>query len=227
MKKIIRTMHLVLVAVAMVAIVGCGREENDNSDGWVDLGLPSGLLWAECNVGATAPEEFGDYFAWGETQAKSDYNWTTYLYSRGTFEQLTKYCYDASYGSNGFIDSLTIIVPEDDAATVHLGGGARIPTKEDWEELIENTTIKFSPLNGVACCKFTAANGKSIYLPGAGYRYNTDLCFLGNDGFYWSSTLSNMNPGVAWEYRIGPNTNDVGMTDRSYGRSVRAVRPGR
>ncbi|MBO4370001.1 MAG: hypothetical protein J5808_01395, partial [Paludibacteraceae bacterium] len=82
---------------------------------YVDLGLPSGTLWATCNVGANTPEEYGDYFAWGETTLKSNYEWSTYKY--GTYNQLTKYCYKSDYGKNGFTDTKTTLDAEDDAAT--------------------------------------------------------------------------------------------------------------
>ena len=97
---------------------------------YIDLGLPSGTLWATCNVGATAPEDYGDYFAWGETQPKEYYNWSNYQYCNGDFDQLTKYCTDASCGYNGFTDDLTTLLSEDDAATANWGIGWRIPTKE-------------------------------------------------------------------------------------------------
>ena len=85
---------------------------------YIDLGLPSGALWATCNVGADNPEDYGDYFAWGETQPKDSYSWDNYLYGSG-YNQLTKYCYDSYYGYNGFADTLTVLLPEDDAVTAN------------------------------------------------------------------------------------------------------------
>ena len=86
---------------------------------YVDLGLPSGTLWATCNVGADTPEGYGDYFAWGETQPKDVYNWSNYQYCNGSHDQLTKYCNNSSYGYNGFTDNLTTLQPGDDAATAN------------------------------------------------------------------------------------------------------------
>ena len=97
-----------------------------NGHEYVDLGLPSGTLWATCNIGANTPEEYGDYFAWGETQTKDTYSWSTYQYANGTFwqdPQLTKYCTDANYGYNGFTDNLTTLQASDDPATANWGSG--------------------------------------------------------------------------------------------------------
>ena len=107
---------------------------------YVDLGLPSGLLWATCNVGADNPEDYGDYFAWGETQPKDTYNWSTYQYCNGSYNTLTKYCSNSSFGYNGFTDDLTTLLPEDDAATANWGSHWRMPTEEEWQELYRNTT---------------------------------------------------------------------------------------
>ena len=111
---------------------------------WVDLGLPSGTLWATCNVGANSPEEYGDYFAWGETQPKEYYDWSTYQYCNGSHYMLTKYCPTSGYGYNGFTDNLTILLPEDDASTVNCGSDWRIPTSEEWRELFSYTTSTWS-----------------------------------------------------------------------------------
>ena len=91
-------------------------EEEVSGHDYVDLGLPSGTLWATCNVGASSPEEYGDYFAWGETETKEDYGWNTYKWCEGIEFQLTKYCYDSSYGYNGFTDYKRELDLEDDAA---------------------------------------------------------------------------------------------------------------
>jgi hypothetical protein len=89
-------------------------------------------------VGANAPEDYGDCFAWGETQPKDYYDWSTYQYCNGSFNTLTKYCCNSNIGYNGFTDNLTILQPEDDAATANYGG--RTPTKYEWNELVANTT---------------------------------------------------------------------------------------
>ena len=142
---------------------------------YVDLGLPSGMLWATCNVGANAPEDNGDYFAWGETQPKDVYNWDTYQYCMGSYNTLTKYCTRSDYGFNGFTDNLTILLPEDDAATANWGNGWRMPTIEEWQELYQNTTHTWTTQNGVNGRLFTASNGSSLFLPAAGYRNNSSL----------------------------------------------------
>ena len=201
-----------------------GRSGVDEMEDWVDLGLPSGLLWATCNLGATKPEKYGDYYAWGETQPKTTYGWDTYKYCKGSRQSLAKYCSISSYGYNGFTDNLTTLQPVDDAATTKLGNGARMPTKADWQELIDNTTSEWTTMNGVEGRKFTAANGKSLFLPAAGSRWDGSLDDAGSYGLYWSSSLSADYPSYAWGcyFRSG----GVGMydDDRYSGRTVRAVR---
>ena len=105
---------------------------------YVDLGLPSGLKWATCNVGADSPEKYGDYFAWGETKAKSCYDWSTYKWCNGSNSTLTKYNTNSEYGTDP--DNKTVLEPEDDAAYVNLGGGWRMPTQGDWQELKDKCT---------------------------------------------------------------------------------------
>ena len=190
----------------------------------VDLGLPSGLLWATCNVGAETPEDYGDYFAWGETQPKSVYNWRTYQYCMGNYNRLTKYCNNASYGYNGFTDNLTTLQPSDDAATANWGSDWRMPTKEEWQELINNTTVTWTTQNGVNGRRFTAMNGNSLFLPAAGYRGGAGLNGAGMYGYYWSSSLSTVYPYNAWNLNF--RSYDCGVYDdsRQDGLSVRPVR---
>ena len=197
---------------------------------YVDLGLPSGLLWATCNVGANAPEEYGDYFAWGETQPKEVYNWSTYQHCMGSYHTLTKYCTDSyyDYGYNGFTDNLTILLPEDDAATANWGNGWRMPTKEEWQELYNNTTVTWTQQNGVNGRLFTAPNGNSLFLPAAGYRLDSNLRYVGSEGCYWSSSLNTGGVISAWLfYFYSSNYYMCHYFDRSYGLSVRAVRSAR
>jgi surface protein len=152
---------------------------------YVDLGLPSGTLWATCNVGANSPEEFGDKFAWGETMPKGGYTWESYKYCEESPNTLTKYCNDSKYGYNGFTDSLTDLLPEDDAATVNWGSEWQTPSFDQIEELInsEYTTTEWTQVNGVNGWKITSkSNENSIFLPASSYDYS-------NYGSYWSRTF--------------------------------------
>lgn len=190
---------------------------------WIDLGLPSGLLWASCNLGATTPEGYGYYYAWGETQTKSVYDWSNYAYG-SDYNQLTKYCNNSNYGYYGFTDNLTTLQPSDDAATQVLGGGARIPTKAEWQELLDNTTAEWTTQNGVNGRKFTAANGSSLFLPAAGYRDGSSLNDHGTGGGYWSSSLSESCQYAAWRMIFYSDHHGFDYPTRVCGRSVRAVR---
>ena len=190
---------------------------------YVDLGLPSGLLWATCNVGADSPEDYGDYFAWGETQPKNTYNWSTYQYCNGSSNTLTKYCTNSSYGYNGFTDNLTTLLPEDDAATANWGADWRMPTKEEFQELYNNTTVTWTTQNGVNGRLFTASNGNSLFLPAAGYRRNSSLYYAGSHGNYWSSSLDTDSPNYAWSFSFYSGGYYMGNGYRNYGFTVRPV----
>jgi hypothetical protein len=195
-----------------------------NSPAYVDLGLPSGTLWATCNVGADTPEGYGDYFAWGETQPKDTYNWSTYQYCMGSSNTLTKYCNNSSYGYNGFTDDLTTLLPEDDAATINWSNGWRMPTQAEFQELIDNTTAIWMTQNDVNGYLFTASNGNSLFLPATGFRLNSNLYFPGGEGDYWSSSLS-AYPSSAWYFYFDSDGYNMGHGhDRYCGRSVRPVR---
>ena len=195
-----------------------------SSHEYVDLGLPSGTLWATCNVGANAPEEYGDYFAWGETTSKDTYNWSNYQYCNGSNNTLTKYCDNSSYGYNGFTDNLTVLEPGDDAATANWGSGWRMPTQTEMQELIDKTTVTWTQQNGVSGRLFTAANGNSLFLPAAGYRYNGSLNSAGSDGCYWPSSLCASYPNYALDLYFDSYECYMNINGRSYGLSVRPVR---
>ena len=190
---------------------------------YVDLGLPSGLLWATCNVGANTPEGYGDYFAWGETSPKDTYNWGTYQYCNGSNSTLTKYCNNAEYGYNSFTDNLTTLQLEDDAASVNWSSDWRMPTEEEFEELYNNTTVTWTTRNGVNGKLFTAANGNSLFLPAAG-RWEDELVVAGSWGNYWSSTLSAGGSYNALYFFFESGNDDMYLIDRYYGFSVRPVR---
>ena len=199
-------------------------DDGSNGHEYVDLGLPSGLLWATCNVGADTPEEYGDYYAWGETTTKSDYSWSTYQHCNGSYNTLTKYCPNANYGNNGFVDNQITLFPEDDAATANWGGTWRMPTNAEWEELYNNTTWTWTTQNGVNGRLFTAANGNSLFLPAAGYRNYGSLNYAGGGGYYWSSSLSAGSPYDAWGLYFNSDNARMYSYYRDYGRPVRPVR---
>ena len=195
-----------------------------NGHDYVDLGLPSGTLWATCNVGANRPEDYGHYFAWGETQPKSDYIWGIYQYCNGSSNTLTKYCTNASYGYNGFTDNLTVLEASDDAATAQWGSGWRMPTQAELQELLSNTANVWTTQNGVNGRLFTATNGNSLFLPAAGYRRATILYKAGTYSYYWSSSLDTGYPDNAWGLYFDSGYCNVGNYSRFYGQSVRPVR---
>ena len=170
---------------------------NLNGHDYIDLGLPSGTLWATLNVGANTIVDYGYYFAWGETQPKSDYNWSTYRYCHGEGDMLTKYCNDSFLGYNGFTDSLTNLQPEDDAATANWGAGWRMPSQEEWQELISNTVGKGVMVNNVEGWLLTATNGNSLFLPFAGYRSYITLFKAGKSSFSWTTSLHDGYSGYA------------------------------
>ncbi len=198
---------------------------------WVDLGLPSGVLWAKCNLGANAPEEYGNYYAWGEISPKEVYNWNTYRYGtadgEGNLLTLIKYNTHSDYGTP---DSLTILRATDDAATMAfgIGSGARTPTKEEWQELIGYSTVEWTTMNGVNGLKFTSiTNGNTLFFPAAGMRYGSELNGVDGCGFgfYWSSSLDTNSPSDAWAFCFDANNPvHVGKSNRRYGFTVRAVR---
>ena len=194
-----------------------------NGHVWVDLGLPSGTKWATSNVGSTTPEGYGDYFAWGETTTKENYNCSTYRYCNGDYNTLTKYCNYADYGNNGITDALTILEASDDAATANWGAGWRMPTREEMNELYSNCTHEWTTQNGVNGRLFTGPNGNSIFLSAAGRRYDSSLLDVGSYGYYWSSSLYSGYPNDAWNLNFYSGYYYVRSHGRYYGQSVRPV----
>ena len=194
-----------------------------NND-YVDLGLS--VKWANWNVGASKPEEYGDYFAWGETSPKSNYSWSSYRWCKANAKDLTKYCNNPDYGYNGYTDKLTTLLPEDDAARVNWGGKWRIPTDEEWTELRKNCTWTWTTLNGVKGRKVTSNmpgyTDKWIFFPFAGYRSGSDLYGV-NSGYYWSSYLATNNPSMGSGMFIDAGNAYISGSFRSTGWSVRPV----
>ena len=189
---------------------------------YVDLGLPSGTLWATMNVGALAPHDFGDYFLWGETSPKPVYDWSTYKWCDGSAESLTKYCTSSDYG---MVDNMVELQPEDDAAYVNWGPSWRTPTIEQFQELIDNCNWESISNHGVNGNWITGPNGNKIFLPCAGYRKDGSYLGAGDFGFYWSRTLSN-RPDLAYSLhfmKIGTSANQCTADYRAYGGTIRPV----
>ena len=199
------------------------KPDNSNNHEYVDLGLPSGLKWATCNVGANSPEEYGDYFAWGEVEPKTTYDWSTYKYCVDNYDNLTKYCNNSSYGKDGFTDNKTVLDPEDDAAAVNWGGAWRMPTKAEQDELRNNCTWDWTTQNGVNGYKVTGPNGNSIFLPAAGGMREGNLYDDGSWGYYWSSSLGTDYPDGAYGVFFFSDGVDWGCYYRYYGFTVRPV----
>lgn len=175
----------------------------ENGHAWVNFGLPSGLKWATTNVGAETPEDFGSYFAWGETQEKEVYDWSTYKYG-SDYVQLTKYNVYPSTGKEGFTDGKEILEKSDDAAAVNWGGKWRMPTSLEFLELLDEDLCTWvwttrSGVNGyLVTCKI---NGASIFLPAAGERFESNDNLVNYRGRYWSSSLDYSAPdsgGCLW-----------------------------
>ena len=187
----------------------------------VDLALPSGTLWADRNVGADSPEDYGDYFAWGETEPKSTYNLSTYKWCRGSYYTMTKYC---TKSSNGTTDNKTVLDLEDDAAYVNMGTEWRMPTSDELKELHNNCTWIWTTQSGTNGYRVTGPNGKSIFLPAAGCRYNSNLYHAASYGSYWTSLLYESYPCSAWLWDFYSGRRGTGGGSlRDFGHSVRAV----
>ena len=206
---------------------------------YVDLGLPSGLKWAKCNLGASKPSEWGDHYAWGETapKAKYNYNWRTYKWMRAGksgWKYITKYTIADGktegiwYDSSGAIigDNKTVLVAADDAATANLGSPWRMPTADEIKELLDKCTWTRTTQDGVNGYQVDGPNGNAIFLPAAGWRKDSGLEYDGSQGYYWSSSLY----GTSYTYiacAIFMNSIEYyrGSNSRYYGCPVRPVRP--
>ena len=208
--------------VAYSASVSASLLQNNNytSNGheYVDLGLPSGTLWATCNIGALSPYDNGDYYAWGETSPKNSYSWSNYKYCDGSATSLNKYCTRSSYGK---VDNKKQLDLEDDVASVIWGRKWRMPSSDQITELIDNTTRTYEYINGVYMSKCTSnINSKVIYFPVAGYMNGSTLTNKGTYGYYWGRTLNVDNDSQAYGQYIKTTTY---KKERYYGKTVRPV----
>lgn len=182
--------------------------------GYVDLGLPSGLKWATCNIGSTTPEGYGNYYAWGETTTKDTYT---------AENSLTYGLSDSELQVQGIIDGNQHLTPSYDAATANWGGSWRMPTREEMQELVGNCTWTWTTMNDVNGCRVEGPNGNSIFLPAAGGRYDGSLLSVGSGGDYWSSTPNESYSDFACYLGFGSRNHGVYDSYRSGGRSVRPV----
>ena len=232
-KVVVREVHKTVYIHDTVYIESSGSSDNTETPGMenghelVDLGLS--VKWATCNVGANSPEEYGDYFAWGEVEPKTTYDFSTYKYCDGTLNTFTKYCSKSDYGKDGFTDNKTVLDLEDDAATANWGGTWRMPTTAEQQELINNCTWTWTTQNGVNGCKVIGPNGNSIFLPAAGLMSEGTLFNAASTGLYWSSSLDTDYPHNTYRVQFNSGSDDVAWYDyfynRAYGQSVRPVCP--
>lgn len=248
MKKYFSFAAFVLLATVMTfPLVSCGNDDDNNGNepqnqtgnddsnnisgmengyAYVDLGLPSGTMWAYCNVGAGKSEAYGSYFAWGETEPKSDYSWDNYKW--GDWNELTRYCTSSEYGKDGYRDvtnpefgkALTELLPEDDAARAKWGGKWRMPTQKDFEELIAKAPSTWTDNyknTGVKGRIFTGSNGKSIFLPAANIHDGV------RSGDYWTSTLFTSMPFYAIGIYFGKSNMKIDSNSRYVEHTIRPV----
>ena len=194
----------------------------------VDLGLS--VKWANMNVGAYSPEESGLYFAWGETEGYTSdtqdgrvFDWEDYKWCKGSENTMTKYCHMSDLGYNGFTDDKMVLDATDDAATVNWGENWRMPTRDEWDELLENCTWAWTTVNGVDGYRVTANNGNSIFLPAAGYRYARSLYDVGESGEYWSSSFYKDSHYALGEEFNSHNKDFVSINCREKGVPIRPV----
>ena len=186
----------------------------------VDLGLTSGTLWAAWNIGASAPEEYGSYYAWGETTPKSNYAWSTYKFGNG-----------ANFSKYNSTDGLTELELEDDAAYVILGKDWRMPTHKEELELVNECSWESVTVNGISGYKITGPNGNSIFMPRGGLYDGTDydcdgtkLSKVNTCGWYWSSTLNTIGSAYAQGLCFFPSLlTNVGDHERCDGHNIRPV----
>ena len=269
MKKLV----YLLMSLSFVAFVSCSDDKENEQSGpgnvpensssvlsssgkerghsYVDLGLPSGTLWATCNVGAATPQDYGNHYAWGETAPKSIYYWSTYKYGSGS-NHLIKYT-DSEHGKDDFVDSKTVLDLSDDAAYVNWGGKWRMPTDVQLYELrdqcywVWSESYNSSGVKGyiVYKAKNSSDMGKHVYkgqtpsssytlsdahifLPAAGYRYGDGLAEVNGGGYYWSLSLYTEKPISAWSISFFYYSEMAGYSiNRFFGHTVRAVIPGK
>ena len=200
-----------------VSVSQSGAISND----WVDLGLPSGIQWATKNVGAVSPEDYGNYYAWGEIETKETYNWENYKWGKGTATSMTKYNTNKNYGT---VDNKIISLELSDDVAYQTSNQMHIPTLKEWEELITYCTFEWTVNNGVRGYKVTSKiNNNYIFIPAAGYFGGKNCILMGSSGLYWSSSLNTEAPNMARGMCFTSGETRYFTDNRSYGCSIRPV----
>ena len=200
---------LLFIGALLCVLCSCGSGNSKKSNvheghEWVDLGLPSGLKWATCNVGASTPVDYGNYYAWGETRTKSEY-WSKNSSS-----------YGKDWGDIGGDSNR-------DPARANWGGSWRMPTKAEFQELVDNCTWTWTTQDGHKGYRVTGKNGQSIFLPAAGYRDGGMLFSDGKYGNFWSSAPYEGSTGCAYSLYFLERYRGVDWSCRDDGLSVRPV----
>ena len=232
---------LLIVSVCIAAceddgINGIGNSEiNKDSDFWnvpydtsgvagghsyVDIGVS--VLWATCNIDATHPLMPGSYFAWGETSPKESYTWDNYTYCKGK-NLLTKYNFKRESGNDEMVDSLYTLEAADDAAVQNWGGGWRMPTVKEIDELRNQCEWEWVNDESANYYKVTGPNGKSIMLPACGYINDRKRVMYMENGCVWSSSISTSVPTHGYELTQYATGFWIGSADRFYGEPIRPV----
>lgn len=230
-------MNAIKFLLIIAIVFSHGYSYGQNNVQYVDLGLPSGTLWADRNVGASAPEGIGDYFAWGEISPKKKYSWSTYKFGVGKAmsknQKTTKYISDKSLASAYQIDENSVLQPEDDAATQNIGDNWRIPTYSEMYELLYKCKWEWTSRNGLEGCNIIGPNGSSIFIPAAGHisdkllqQYKIELpvskCY-GEKGLAWFAIVSCTKTATKEGWQLLGINKEYTYELRHIGRNVRAV----
>ena len=208
-----RIFTFIVVIACFATLSSCTKTESPKSDSnAIDLGLS--VKWAACNLGATAPEEYGQYFAWAEISEKQGYTWSN-----------CKYCSDDyGYEFTKYTGKTDVLQNSDDAANVLLGNGWRIPTAEEFEELIKKCKWTLETVGGHSGYTVTGPNGNSIFLPFAGFKNEDGFLESGKGGYYWSANIYEYDNSLADDLEITPRTVFVAYFDRCNGQTIRPVK---
>lgn len=245
MRKHFLIIASVCMALSTLVLTGCEKEDKDaismseatkgakpvqGKDGKdymvVDLGIPGGLLWATCNIGAKTPDEAGTFFAWGETEPKASYGYDNYKWCNGAYNNMTKYTTDNDHTAGSNPDSQTVLLSEDDAARQILGDGWRIPSKKQFTDMIYRCNYRECKLDGTWGYLFTSKeNGNTIFIPLAGCRDYEDLLHNGKWGFYWTTELNTSSCNESYVLWLQKEANPVAtkLEERNIGLPIRAV----